>query len=260
MIRLLVLFALGAAGCGTLEGVPSADDGGAAGEAGADAGADPYRQSVVNAGPLAYWRLDDADGDPAKDEIGFANGTYSGGCTHGVPGAQSGGRAVRFDGSSCRIDLGKEIPFLANAAYTIEAWASYDGDKDGYRHIFTNESRTNGAPTTGYALLMTHPTAALAERWPGGTRAEYMQLPTGFVHLVAVYDGSALTLYVNGAVAQQTATSTMVTDPMSNAFIGATVDHGAYGNYFGGVLDEIAVYDRVLSEDVIRSHYAQRRP
>ena len=90
---------------------------------------------------IGYWRLVDAEGDPAKDEVGFQNGLYkSAGAkaisvageddSESAPGIFLVGQPslVKSDPmSTCRFFIGGHvvIPFksgLYSTAFTIEAW------------------------------------------------------------------------------------------------------------------------------------------
>lgn len=69
-------------------------------------------------------------------------------------------------------------------------------------------------------------------------------------HVVGTYDGVISRLYVNGIqVASQTIGGGSIGGPLR---IG-TWDAAQY--WFSGVIDEVAVYDRVLSDSEILAHY-----
>ena len=69
-------------------------------------------------------------------------------------------------------------------------------------------------------------------------------------HLALTYDGATLRLYVNGSqVASRATTGTIrrTTDPL---WIGG---NHPYGEYFQGLIDQVRVYDRVLSPPEVRA-------
>ena len=70
-----------------------------------------------------------------------------------------------------------------------------------------------------------------------------------FTYIVVTYDGVQLRAYVNGVQdAKAVVGDARVMNNFSvHAFIGST----GGSNYFGGVIDEVAVYDRALTVDRI---------
>lgn len=74
-------------------------------------------------------------------------------------------------------------------------------------------------------------------------------------HIVGVYDSSAtkLKLFVNGQKTEVTASGSM-TSSSADFWIGRY----ATGGYFDGVIDDVAVFNRALSDDEVAELYAQR--
>ena len=69
-------------------------------------------------------------------------------------------------------------------------------------------------------------------------------------HLAATYDGTALHLYVNHAeVASQVATGTIAASSGTLQIGGSAVS----GQYFAGVIDEVRVYNRALTQKAIQA-------
>jgi hypothetical protein len=68
-------------------------------------------------------------------------------------------------------------------------------------------------------------------------------------HIVATYDGTTQKLYIDGSLADSTATSqTIITT--TNAKIGAR-NFSDRANEFAGKIDELAIYDRALTEEEV---------
>jgi hypothetical protein len=221
---------------------------------------DSYALAVMADHPIAYWRLDDPPGSTtAVDLIRLVDGKYIGNCTLGVSGALSTNSAVRFDGMTCWIQLADTpaLRFAATSPYTIEAWAYPDPiTTPQYRHVFTRETRPAGAPTNGYALLLTDQQVGQAERAvnPQNITVESAILP-GFQHLAAVYDGNTLILYIDAVEVGLASTNLSMSIFQGLEFIGAA---GPNDNPFPGVLDEIAIYDRALTQPQLMAHFAAR--
>jgi hypothetical protein len=82
-------------------------------------------------------------------------------------------------------------------------------------------------------------------------------------HAVAVKQGSAMRLYLNGQVAASGKNSTELADGM-RVLMGQLHPHDperpAAVRPFVGEMDEVAIYDRALSESEIVKHYELARP
>lgn len=80
-----------------------------------------YRDAVVNMAPVSYWRLDEASGTRAYDQMATANhGLYVGSPAQGVTGPLADG-AVRMtvSGGTWADMGGADVP---QSAYSIAAW------------------------------------------------------------------------------------------------------------------------------------------
>ncbi|XTZ14249.1 LamG domain-containing protein [Micromonospora echinospora] len=80
-------------------------------------------------------------------------------------------------------------------------------------------------------------------------------LQWGWHHLVSVFDGSTLKIYLDGTERASVPMSRMPTDGAASLRIGARGDDA--GNPFGGWMSEVAVYDRALTPDTVKAHYVK---
>ncbi len=217
---------------------------------------DAYRAAVLADEPLAYWRLNDTDAT-VKDEIGANDGTYNGACTQGVPGALAGdsNAAVAFDGSTCQVTLPNAFPFLDNVPYSVEAWISEASAPAGYAVVVSKETRSPGTagPIDGYALVESSGGAYFERAVAGHAPVTSPHpLPIGqYVHLVGTYDGATMTMYVDAVAVATRADS----DVMPAYDVDMIIGDDLSGNIFTGDIDEVAIYDHVLSADRIALHY-----
>ena len=212
-----------------------------------------YRQAVVDDLPLAYWRFDDLD-KIANDEMGHFPGTYTDSCTKGIPGALVGdpSTAVNFDGTSCHIVLPAGLGFTGTLPYTVEAWIQEPLAVSGFRVIFSKTKRAAG-PIDGYDLADSA-TGVYFERAVAGTAptTPHLSHPFGsYVHLVGVYDGAQIVMYINDVVGSAVADVRPMPVVDAIPLIGAD----SAGDYFKGAIDEIAIYDHVLAPERVKLHY-----
>jgi hypothetical protein len=77
-----------------------------------------------------------------------------------------------------------------------------------------------------------------------------VRVPVGvWCHLAGVYDGSSVSIYVNGALAATHASAVKPIDGSSPLEIG--ISHG--GHSFNGSLDDVRIYARALSAAEVKA-------
>jgi RHS repeat-associated protein len=217
-----------------------------------------YSATTESLGPNAYWRLGEASGTTAADAAGYGNaGTYSasGVTLGGAPATGSASNEV--DTSASFASGGKvSVPSLADwnprSALTVEAWVSPSNTGSA-----TFVSKGSSASTLSFALAgngnpSNVPLFQVRVGGVLGTIPGSSALPTGsWTFLVGTFDGSQLRLYVNG-VSQGAAN---VSGPIDNALAAFALGNNYDSNFSGG-LDEVAVFDKVLTGAQITSQYA----
>jgi concanavalin A-like lectin/glucanase superfamily protein len=207
--------------------------------------------------PLSYWRLDEATGTTAKDERARNPGTYTSGPLLGRTGllGEAADKAIHLDGTNDRVSIPNTSGLSLTTSLTLEAWI-----------------RPSFLPANGsFASVLSKPEAyPLQFNGPlmeftviqNGTRRR-LQAPAGTVkagavsHVVGTYDGARQRLYVNGVeVANRAQTG-------AASVSSYTLNVGSWngtGEYFGGDVDEVAVYDKTLTSARVSAHYAAGAP
>ncbi len=241
--------------CGRLGFDAAGTDGAGADAAGADAQPTDYVSTVLASSPIAYWRFDEPSGGTggiARDVSGHGNDAVYSGCTMGAVGAllDDSNTAATFDGAVSNVQ-GPSFPFAQRASFSIEVWASTSG-QIGNQHVASNETATGNRQ--GYAIFLNGVSTVGFERFVDNTLviASGPMLTNGrFAHLVGTYDGAELVLYVDGAPAAVAADARPAVGTTA-AFTVGTVEST---KYFNGTIDELAIYDHVLSADSVAAHY-----
>ena len=233
-----------------------------------------YPAAVLDASPIAYWRLGETNGSVAFDHAGDNNGVYS-----KITLNQSGyseldsNPSVLFAGSGSFVGQinGSKINFQGtNVSFTIECWAKA---AEGLVDESTLIAKGTGAEgTTGneqFSLDIASGHYRFFTRGNNNTlySAEADVGPdNSWQHIVGVYDQSTpdspqLRVYVNGRLAGtgdgRPANNNGVRPSTSPISIGSKrlSNSPDYDGTFKGAIDEVAIYDTLLSDSVIEKHY-----
>lgn len=216
-----------------------------------------YRAAVLADEPIAYYRLSDVP--PATSSRGEVDGGFELVYGEVTPGGAeglfgpSGDPATHVKTTSLALDGpagSATFDFPGNVPFTFELWIRLDPPA-GAGSVLLN---LTPGPGTGAHLFLQATGTARWERWISGELWRYALggAPVGstrFHHVVVTFDGNKDLVYVD----RLTGEGYRVSDG------GAGWPTNAKPFTFGGpnaVVDELAVYDRALSEARIRAHYA----
>lgn len=247
----------------TSEPPPDADaDADASSGSGVDGSAprSAYEAEVLADGPIAYFRFEEAGGLNAMDDQGGPPARYSAtGVIYAAPGGFAGSRGVMLDGITGRVSVGPRFSFTGKAAFSIELWVSSYIVDTAVRFLVSWRSRGGGS--TGLALLSSSNETLFERKVPEG--AGYA--PGGaldiarFTHLVAAFDGQRAHLYVDGELAGQGAAEGEMPAPSNADLVVGDLPSGSSTKLFG-VIDDLAIYDKALSPERVRAHFAAAVP
>ncbi len=220
-----------------------------------DASASSYYETVMATGGLqSYWRLEETRGTTASDEKRAVSGTYTS-ATLGAPGLiGTSNPAVSFSGTRNRM-YATGYGFSGTSSFTIEAVVKPTTVDATSRRVFSSEVISRETAVDGFGLWNNGTLNKLQVcRIPGGSYdcATTTALSAGTAaHLAATYDGTTLKLYVNGSSVASTTSRGSITTP-EGLSIGSRADLG--GGAWAGTIDEVAVYNRALTETQIEAH------
>ncbi len=214
-------------------------------------------------GLVAWWPM---DGNPL-DLWASHNPSATNAITF-VPGMV--GQGVTF-GMGGYIDI-PHSPALANQQFTIDAWVKPNGaplgpasNNDFWGAVIVQKGLP---PPTGYTNVpISLAWSAQQQKFVftfGVMTTERIvsssTFPTGtFYYVAATYDGSTFKLYVNGALeAQMALVKTILYSPAIPWTIGSTaapIRAVGYPRTFNGVIDEVEIFNRALTQGEIQSIY-----
>jgi hypothetical protein len=204
---------------------------------------------VTKSGPIVRLALDEGTGTTAADSSGNGNsGTLQNGASW--TSGRSGG-AVSLDG----VD---DTVYISNAAgltsitngLTVAAWVYRPANQTGFASVLSREVGTSyyehfylGFQDGKYRWFV-NTTGGYSSQSLGGTA------PTGqWVHMVGTYDGSTVSLYVNGALQFSTPHSGTFGGDTTGIAIGANHNSAAHlpDDRFSGKVDDVNIYSYALS-------------
>lgn len=213
---------------------------------------DVVEAQVVTDGLVSYWTLDKAniDGDTVEDIWGDNDGTMS-----GNPEIVEGkiNEALEFDGASTFVDCGGDESLNLTEALTIELWMKPNSAGEGGPNAGPICKAIAGG-SWNWQLRYNAPGGFMGFQFnAGGGKWISVQNnlePGAWHHITGTYDGSDAVCYLNG----------VETERMSMPAINSSNDPLLIGqdgwvNVFDGVVDEVRIYDRPLSEDEIQHNY-----
>jgi hypothetical protein len=193
-------------------------------------------------GLVASYNFDAGTGTTVADLSGNANaGTITG--ANWATAGKNGG-ALSFNGTSNYVQVADSNSLDLTTGMTLEAWVNPAALGTAWRTVLFKE-QSGGMIYSLYANQDT--TRPVGQVNIGGEQnvvgAASLALNT-WSHLAVTYDGSALRLYVNGAVVATTpATGTI---PASTGVL-RMGGNSVWGEWFGGLLDDVRIYSRALS-------------
>jgi len=196
---------------------------------------------------IAYWKLNEAEGDIAFNSTSDNHGLLSGSPAWQPETGKVDG-ALEFDG----IDDYIETDFVLNPAdgpFSIFAWIKSTVPK---KMIISQSNGTGTGDTWLYidedGNLMTGLRPPAVGRFvPQPLVSEFIITDGQWHHIGFVWDGSYRSLYANGV---EVAKDTTPQNPLKSANGGLYISAGktlGTGTFFSGLIDDIRIYDIALS-------------
>lgn len=208
-------------------------------------------------GLVAHWPMNEGQGNVIKDKSGNGNdGTIRGGVKW-IDGKH--GKALEFNGVDTYVDCGNKASLNISEEITIMAWVKLYSLKGG--GIVSKYSGTNG----GYFLTPCWRTDGLPDFYIRETKTgavfscarDYRKLTLNeWHHLVATAKrGGRIKLYIDGApVGSSGAMDKSFSNDVDRLVI------GRYSESLNGVIEDVKIYNRELTEEEIKNGEAQAFP
>lgn len=213
-------------------------------------------------GIVSYWKFDEGDGQIASDSIGTNHGWLGSIILSDLndPSWTTGivDGALSFKGNNF-VEVSDNSNLDLTSSMTLEAWV-YPTSYTWANNIIT---KWGPGPTEqrSYVLDLIYGRPAIWISTDGthqeGTTVFYVTGSTTlslnkWYHIVGIFDGNHLKVYVNGILDGYMTWSGTVFNGNAPLRIG----NDGWGNYpFSGIIDEVAVYNRDLTLEEIQKHY-----
>jgi hypothetical protein len=206
--------------------------------------------------PVAWWKFDETAGaETAASSAGKLSARVRG-AAQWQPAGRDGG-ALELDGISGFLDCGDSARFDFSNGLTISLWVNPRDFKKGVQTLIAKGNDTWRIQSAGKTGKLTF---ALSGPQPSGKERRTLSVTSKepladdrWHHVVAVYDGRRMALYLNGEL-QDSGTATgrvaLTTEPL---WLGNNA--AARGQFFSGALDDARLYGRGLSDAEIKALY-----
>lgn len=204
-------------------------------------------------GPIGHWKLVETSGTTATDSSKNLNhGTYTNGpvLASAGPYPGSGDKAANVDGSNDHVVIGNESVYDLTGPMSVAAWIKVDVFDDNEQAIVTkgnNAWRLQRYGSTNYAefycnSLTTTSVVSSADVNDGKWH-----------HVVGVYTGSQLQIYVDGVLSNSVAATGNIQTNNRALRIGSN-DQGS-ARYFDGSIHDVRIYGYGLSASDVAKLY-----
>ena len=212
--------------------------------------------SVLNINLVAAFGFNENTGTIAYDNSGKGNnGTLTNGPTWSASGKY--GAAISFDGTNDLVNIIDANSLDLTNGMTLEAWVK-PGNVTGYKTVLCKENGTNNL---AYALSANDNNSTVANQRPNtririgsttrtSTGTAKLALNT-WTHIASTYDGATLRFFINGTQVSATAATGNMVTTTNMLRIGGSPNLGT--QYFAGLIDEVKIYNRALSQAEIQT-------
>lgn len=221
----------------------------------------PVQATIIDANLVGWWPMDDAvDGNtPCLDKSGNDNtGTLHGNTVYTVIGSKFGS-ALSFDGSGDSVNCGtlNDAIFTENGILTAGAWIKPNSSGEDNAYILFRGETTGGVIFRMY-------TSQIEFKVSGSTTLIRTSVTNSITlgiwqHVLVTWNGSTtaanIHLYVNGSEVSYFITTngaTLKDNSTANLIIGNST---VFSRSFDGLIDNILIYNRVLTASEIKLLY-----
>ena len=194
-------------------------------------------------------------GEGSGSSVGDASPEGNGGTVSGAAWSAAGryGSALSFDGVNDWVTVADDASLDLAGAFTLEAWVR-PTTAAGIRTVLLKERPPGEHAYALYSALWGPPQSEIFTSTGFFSAAGTASAAAGvWTHLAATLGGGSLRLYVNGTLVRTSSASGAVLNTGAPLRIGG---NAIWDEWFGGLIDEVRVYNRALSAAEIQTDLA----
>ncbi len=225
-------------------------------ETGVDCGGSCAACAPISTGGVSEWYFNEGAGITAEDSVGANDGVISNATW--ISGLH--GSALHFDGLSGKVQIPDSETTRVTDNFSISVWIK-TSQTSSYRYIIDKWwYQSDSIPEDARSWALNFENGQLV--WRGTNNAkdsglkkvsyDFSSKVGKWTHIVGTYDGTQLTLYVDGSKVGTQALSG-ITSSSKPIFIGAGNDGSLF--YFNGDIDEVALFNTALSDNEVLTLY-----
>jgi hypothetical protein len=211
--------------------------------------------------PIAYWNFNEGSGATATDSNANNVLTLRNGATMSAVGKFGSG--LLLDGVNDRADAPNSASLnITGSAISVAAWVKIESQATWQQ--FVVKVKETGAFTPPYFAWHLFGSHASTTQWTPRfqlANTEGISVDVGsslnvnydeWVHLVGIYDGAMVRIYVNGVDQGSAPQGGNILGYNQPLYIGA---HGLPGEFAKGIIDEVRIYSSALSAMQVQALY-----
>jgi large repetitive protein len=207
-------------------------------------------------GPVGWWKLDETGGAEASDASGHRHTAQVRGEAHWSAGPGPSGGALELNGSKEYVDCGDADDFDFREGLTLSLWIKSGKAGKSAQTIIAKGSdawRLYAEGGTGkLAFAVNGPQTTGKDKKRDCQATSKAAVGDGqWHHVVGLYDGRRIALYVDGEVQDTVAASGLLALNTEPLWLGN--NPAAHGQAFRGGLDDVRLFGYGLSEPEIQT-------
>jgi len=210
---------------------------------------------------VAWWKLDEADGNDVADSSGNGRVGRLVGNPQWRPAGGKVGGALEFDGNGDYIEVSNESAFDITGAITVAAWIKVNRFEKRWQTIVAKgDSAWRLQRTAGEDTIAFHCTGieSISGEWPHGIEGKKSAYDGKWHHVVGVYDGFTVSLYIDGVLDNLSQASGAIQTNDFAVNIGDNCEQ--INREWNGLIDEVCVIAGAIDANGIHALYSGEDP